>query len=776
MSRALLATKLHRPLAPSRLVRRPHLTRRLHDGLATGRRLTLVSAPAGFGKTACVVEWLNDLSDQPAAWLSLDPADNDPARFVTYLVAAMQSVDPSLGRELGNMLRAGQVPPAEAIATTLINDILTRAGPCLLVLDDVHVIYEPLILDVLDTLVTNLPRHLHVVLLTREDPPLPLARLRANNQMTEVRASDLRFDADDARRFLNEVMGLSLSPADVTLLQAKTEGWIVGLQLAALAMQPSVATSRAGDAAAFIAMLSGSHRFILSYLTEEVLGRQPEEIQRFLLQTSILDRLCGDLCDAVTGRDDSHRLLEHLFRANLFLIPLDDDGQWYRYHHLFADLLCDRRNALLASEAADLHGRASRWYTAASGKVGTFATEAIEHALAAGDHALALELIELHAPDMIMRGYAGTVNGWVQAIPEEQRSSSLRTHLAFAWMHLLRGSYGEALTYLDLAREALANPADDLGLDQARPSLHAELLVTEALRLGMQDETSKSEAVAARALEIAPEDDSRVRSLAWFALANAHQTLAEYGAATEAYQEAIRHARAAGNLVAEWLSTSGLGLMAFERGKLQLAYELATAATQRGERSGSLPPISAVVYGLIGEVCYQWLDIEQARRPTERALELSAFGGYNTGAVLCRVILSRLCQIEGDLSGAVRWVEEAVDLMPAQVAAYVEQEVAAQQARAYLAAGRPASARLVVGTRGFSFEGHFTFPPLPAGGGISYSLGLLYNSSLHLLIHVAGSAGDAAGLRAGIELAGDLIERALASECPLVAIEAYLLR
>lgn len=275
----LLATKLHRPLPSSRWVLRPHLVQRLNEGLKAGRQLTLVSAPAGFGKTTCVSEWLSGL-DLPVAWLSLDPSDDDPGRFFTYLLAALQTVDESLGREIEGLLRAGQLPTGEIISATLVNDLLAYPGRFVLVLDDVHVIQERFILQVLEKLVANLPPALHLVLLTREDPALPLARLRANNQMTEIRAAELRFTPAEATRFLNEVMGLCLSQADIVALDERTEGWIVGLQLAGLSMR------NRSDPSHFIATLSGSHRYILSYLTEEVLSRQPEDVQQFLLQTS----------------------------------------------------------------------------------------------------------------------------------------------------------------------------------------------------------------------------------------------------------------------------------------------------------------------------------------------------------------------------------------------------------------------------------------------------------------------------------------------------------
>jgi LuxR family maltose regulon positive regulatory protein len=732
----------------------------LNEGLEFGRQISLVSAPAGFGKTTCASAWVQALGC-PAAWLSLEPADDDPGRFFTYLIAALQKVDANLGREIEGVLRAGQLPPGEVISTTLGNDIQELGTRFLLVLDDFQVIQDHFILQVLDRLVTNLPQPLHLVLLTREDPPLPLARLRANNQLTEIRAGDLRFSSPEAERFLNEVMDLSLSPADIAALDAKTEGWIVGLQLAALSVRDRADPSR------FIATLSGSHRFILSYLTEQVLSRQPKEVQHFLLQTAILDKLNSDLCNAVTGRSDGRALLEQLFNANLFLIPLDDEQRWYRYHHLFADLLRDLGNTLQKEKVAELHQRASRWYAQAG-----MASEAIQHALAAEDYAMAVDLLEGHAMRMIMQGYAKTVHGWVQTVPAEWRSQSPRTNLAFAWMHLLRGAYTQASPYLEQVQATFA----DSQVGEQESSLEAEWLVMRSLMLYGQGKAAESKSMAARALQIAPEQDSRVRSLAYWGLASVCQLMADYSHAAEAYQMAIQHGRAAENLVAEMMATSGLALMAFEHGQLHLAFEIAAPVIARIERSGSQPPISAVIYGVLGEVHYQWYKIEQARRYTLRALQLSTLGGYNTGLTFCQVLLSRLSQVEGDLESAAREIEQAVDLMRVQAPDNVRQEVVSQQVRVHLAQGRPTAAEVALQGQGFSFQGQFSFPQLSPNQSISYSMGLLYNSSLCVLLHQARARRDLTGLGPGIELAGRLIAGALQGQYLIVALEALLFR
>jgi len=545
----LLVTKLRCPTVFPKQVQRPQILQKLNEGLELGRQVTLVSAPAGFGKTTCISEWVNALPGWPVSWLSLDPSDDDPVRFFSYFVAGLQKVETSLGLEIEGVVRSGQLPPSEIISTSLIRDISSSKRRFLLVLDDFHVIQDRFILQVFEQLATNFPSPLHLVLVTREDPPLPLARLRANNLLTEIRARDLRFTLPEIGLFLNDVMGLSLSQTDIAALEDKTEGWIVGLQLAGLSVRDRA------DSSDFIATLSGSHRFILSYLTEQVLSQQPEEIQHFLLQTSILDRLNGDLCNAVSGLSGSHALLEELFNANLFLIPLDDERQWYRYHHLFADLLRELQNTLQKDIMAELHRRASRWYAGVG-----MANEAIRHALAAEDYAMAVDLLERHAMGMIMQGYAKTVNGWVQALPQEWVSRSPRTNLAFAWALLLRGAYSQASEYLDQLQATLI----DSPLGEKNNSIRAEWLVLQSLNLYMQGKITECMEMAGQVLDIAPERDSRVRSMAYYVQASVYSLKEDYPQAVEIYQKSIQLSRVTENYVAEMMSTAALSGMVLE--------------------------------------------------------------------------------------------------------------------------------------------------------------------------------------------------------------------
>ncbi len=725
----------------------------------------------------CVSEWVEALGSWPAAWLSLDPADDDPLRFFSYLVAALQKVDASLGREIGGVLRSGQLPPAEVISSALVNDILETPRRFLLVLDDFHVLQDPFTLQVMEMLVSNLPPSLHLVLVTREDPPLPLARLRANNRLTEIRAADLRFTPAEAGRFLTEMMGLALSQSDVASLEERTEGWIVGLQLAGLSMRDR------GDPSGFIAALSGTHRYILSYLTEEVLNRQPEDVRRFLLQTSILDRLCGDLCNAVTGRADSRALLERLCGANLFLVPLDDEQQWYRYHHLFADLLSDLRHELQGDAAAELHRRAGRWYLEAG-----LPAEAVRHALAAADYDTALSLIESHAVEMLVQGYAKTVEGWLNAIPPRLRTQSPRTNMAFLWMHLLRGTYAQALPYIERLQVLFSGAQ----VESMAVSLQAEWLTLQSYLLVVQGDPAQSVELANRALQIVPEQDGYVRSLAYNALASAYYNMNDYPHAVEACQKAIQYGRATGNFDSEMMGIAVLLQISLKHGHYRFGYEVALDGLKRIEAVGANSPISAVACGSLGQIYYQWGQYALAEEQFLRSIQLSAVGGYSDVEIYLRVVYSRLLQMQGEFDRSAAEIQNAVERMRAVTPAWVRPEVVSQQVRIALAQGRPLAAELALNgegiylgktnyAAGLARDGGLpqpinVFAPGPAAEVISYESGMLFNCALRILLYRARVEGDLAGLPRSIELAGWLVAGVLKGQFIPIALETLLLR
>ena len=418
MSTSILATKLYLPPPRPRVVLRPRLIERLNEGLY--RKLTLISAPAGFGKTTLVSGWVAGC-DRPAAWLSLDEGDNDPIRFLSYLVAALQTIARDIGEGVLGAVQSPHPPPTETILTALLNEIISIEDDFVLVLDDYHVIDARPVDDTLAFLLDHLPPQMHLIIATREDPHLPLSRLRVRGQMSELRAADLRFAASEAGEFLEGVMGLNLSAEDIATLGDRTEGWIAGLQLAALSMRGRE------DVTGFIRAFAGDNRYIVDYLVEEVLQRQPESIRGFLLQTSILDRLNGPLCDAVTGQQEGNARLEALERGNFFVVPLDDKRQWYRYHHLFAEVLFAHLMQEQPAQIPTLHRRASEWY-----QHNGLAADAIRHALAAADFARAADLVEMAVPAMRRSRQEATLLGWLKALPDElvHRRPVLSVHYA----------------------------------------------------------------------------------------------------------------------------------------------------------------------------------------------------------------------------------------------------------------------------------------------------------------------------------------------------------
>jgi len=431
----LLETKLFVPRARRGLVARPRLSERLDRGGAS--KLMLVSAPAGFGKTTLLAEWLAEWLDvgpaaptgqRSAAWLSLDKGDNDPASFWTYVIAALRTVEPGVGASALTLLQESQPLPIRTVLTTLLNDLGAIASDLLLVLDDYHVIDARDVQDGMEFLLDHLPPQLRLVIASRADPALPLARLRGRGELVEVRAADLRFTPDEAAAYLTQVMGLVLTARDVAALEERTEGWIAALQLAALSMQGR------DDIAGFIAGFAGDDRYIVDYLAEEVLQRQPDHVRSFLLQTSILDRLSGSLCDAVTGQDGGRAMLEALDRGNLFLVPLDDRRQWYRYHHLFADVLRARLLDEQPKRVDELHTRASDWYERNGDR-----HEAIGHAMAGEDFERAANLVELTIPAMRRSRQEATLRLWLEALPDELVRVRPVLSVGYAGVLMVRG-------------------------------------------------------------------------------------------------------------------------------------------------------------------------------------------------------------------------------------------------------------------------------------------------------------------------------------------------
>ena len=444
MVRPLVTTKLYVPKLRRDLVPRPRLLARLHRGAET--KLTLVSAPAGFGKTTLLAEWLAAApdDDRAVAWLSLDPTDSEPRSFWTYIVNAVQGAVPSVGSGALELLASPSLS-TELVLTTLLNELSTAPGEVWLILDDYHLVDTTDIRQGMSFLLNHLPPHVHVVLSTRADPDLPLARWRARSELVEIRAADLRFRPDEAATYLNEATGLSLAARDVEMLEERTEGWIAALQLAALSIEGR------DDASSFIARFAGNDRYIVDYLVEEVLQHQPESVRGFLMHSAVLDRLTGPLCDVVTGRDDGSRMLASLERANLFLVPLDDQREWYRYHHLFADVLRARLLTEQPEQVPLLHQRASHWYQAHD-----MTEEAVRHALAARDFDHAAHLIELAVPSVRRHRQEAMLFGWLTALPDDTVRASPVLSVFRGYMLMVSGDLDAVEPRLVDAERALA--------------------------------------------------------------------------------------------------------------------------------------------------------------------------------------------------------------------------------------------------------------------------------------------------------------------------------
>jgi ATP/maltotriose-dependent transcriptional regulator MalT len=422
LSENLLRTKLFIPPPRQNLVDRPHLFQKLDGGLAPANRLIMVTAPAGFGKTTLVSEWARG-SGLPLGWLNLDEGDSDPIRFLRYLVAAMQNIDASIGKSIQAALYGFQPPDATVVLTEIINDLLLLEGPSLIVLDDYHLIFNVQVHDYVNFLVDHLPQAAHLVIATRADPPLQLARRRGQGTICELRAADLRFSGEEVAAFINRVMGLNLKAEDIAALENRTEGWVASLQMAALSLQDT------SDRHAFVTAFSGDNRYIADYLLEEVLHHQPVEFQRFLLQTSILNRLSAGLCDAVTGRQDSQSMINLLERNNLFIMPLDDQRAWFRYHNLFADLLRKRLAQLEGEDAiCEMQKRAIAWYAGQKNWL-----EAINHAFACSDYQLAVDLIERGNQDLYLSGELNALVRFAEMLPAVHIQGNNRLALSLGW-------------------------------------------------------------------------------------------------------------------------------------------------------------------------------------------------------------------------------------------------------------------------------------------------------------------------------------------------------
>ena len=650
---SLLESKLHVPRSRGGLVARPRLGERLRHG--AGSALTLVSAPAGFGKTTLLAEWLATVRGEgrSAAWLSLDPRDDDPVVFWRYLVAALQAGSASasgFGAAALSLLERPGAPITDVV-TALLNDLQSLPDDVVVILDDYHVIGARDIHDGIAFLLEHLPAPVHLVIAGRADPAFPLARMRARGQLVEIRAADLRFTPAEAAAYLNEVAGLGLGARDVAALEERTEGWIAALQLAALSIEGR------DDVSGFVSRFAGNDRYIVDYLVEEVLQHQPEPVREFLLHTAVLDRLTGPLCDAVTGRDDGSRVLAALERANLFLVPLDDRREWYRYHHLFADVLRARLLGARPKRLPVLHQRASRWF-----EHHDLTEDAVTHAVAARDFDRAAHLMERAVPAIRRTRQDAMFLGWLKALPDDTVRRSPVLSVFHGWMLMVAGDLDAFEARLDDAERALAAVPD--GTDppwadtEELHTLPATIAVYRASLAQARGDVEGTAEHAQRALDLAGPDDHLARGGAAGFLGLAAWARGDVSAALRTFPQAVASLRAGGNLVDELSSTVLLGDMWLAAGRPHTARRLLQQALHRAEAHGR-PRATADLHVGLSELDREVGDLDGARRHLDTAAALAERGASTTeGHYRWFVAMGRVVDAEGDPEGALDLLDQ----------------------------------------------------------------------------------------------------------------------
>ena len=646
----LLRTKLFVPPIRANRVSRPRLIEQINNGL--DKALILISAPAGYGKTTLVSSWLHE-TEVPSAWLSLDEGDNDPIRFLQNFIAALQKIIPAIQPDMLSVLPGMQPAPYNAVLNILINEIAEHSASFVLVLDDFHVIHAQPILEMLAFLLEHVPPQMHLLLLSRTDPPLPLFRLRARDQLVEIRAEQLRFTKEEITVFLNEVMELRLSVDDIAAMEARTEGWIAGLQLAALSMQSCK------DIHGFVSEFTGSHYYIMDYLTEEVLKLQPERVRSFLLQTSILTSMCGSLCDAVTGDRESRvqggdesifsilgsqSILEYLERSNLFVIPLDDKRQWYRYHHLFADVLNLHLEHLFPQQLPELHRRASHWY-----EQNAIIPEATYHALMAEDQAHAAQLVEQHGCSVLMQGEGFTLLKWVEAVESYSQTHPWLAILK-AWALALTGHLDNVEPTLQKAETMISSPEPTIEVKIMLGSMAA----VRAYLANLQGEARLAIDYAQRALEYLPDSNAfscSLRSVAISILGDASWMTGNLEDARYAYLEAVRISQAAGSIYMTMIANSNLADVLMEQGDLHQAARIYSETLRMATRpDGQKLPLTDRIYAGLSRITYEWNQLETAAQYVHHCIELCQEWGNSNLLAEGYVMLARLeramCNLE----------------------------------------------------------------------------------------------------------------------------------
>jgi LuxR family transcriptional regulator, maltose regulon positive regulatory protein len=688
----LVATKFHVPRAG--FVPRPRLLARLAEGI--GRGLTVVGTPAGFGKTTVLGDWARR-SRRPAAWLSLDASDNDPARFWRYVAAALGRVRPGMDAPVVALLRGPHRPPLEAVATAVINELVSvpGEGAVALVLDDYHLIETSAVHESLTFLLNRLPPGLRLVVASRADPPLPLARLRARGQLAELRAADLRFTLAETAAFLREATGLDLPAESVAALQDRTEGWAAGVQLAALSLRGHA------DPARFVATFAGSHRYVLDYLTEEVLAGQPGPVQDFLLQTSVLERLCGPLCDAVTGQTDSQAQLEQLERANMFVVPLDEERGWWRYHHLFADLLRARLAHELPTRVPELHRAAAAWHEQHG-----LADEAVRHAVAAGETGWAARLVERHVETLLRRSEGATLDRWLSALPAESVRARPRLCLAQAVAAVVSGRLEAVEPLAADAERAFAAAGDETHEPSVGRALSvlanvpASIAFLRADVARLRGDAAGALDFDARALAHLGEGDWLLRSQVAWNLATVHWVRGELGEAERALADLVAERVAAGEGYLAMRVCYDHSEVQLAQGRLGAAQRSYQRALEIASTAGQQPPPAGMAHVGLAEVLYERNELAAAHEHATQGVALCRQLAFTQPLARGLALLARIRQAQGDTAGALEAIGQAerVGLSPQLAAMY--NPVPAWRARLLLASGEVSAAARWASGRG----------------------------------------------------------------------------
>jgi LuxR family maltose regulon positive regulatory protein len=651
-SKYLLRTKFYVPSIRTNQVSRRRLIDLLNGGM--DKTLILISAPAGYGKTTLVSKWLKE-TGVSSAWLSLDYGDNDSTRFLQYLVTAIQSTTPSVGKDLLDMLQGAQPPQHENIINILTNELAAISGPFVLVLDDFHVVNDKAVLNIVNYFLEHLPDQKILVLLTRIDPPLPLSRLRVRNQLVDIRADQLRFTRDETAAFLNDVMGLSLSSNDLAAIEARTEGWIASLQLAALSMQSCK------DIHGFVSAFTGSHHYIMDYLIEEVLKAQSQKVSDFLLQTSILDQMCGPLCETVievnsTGPVNGQEILEALEKMNLFVIPLDNERRWYRYHNLFADVLRKRLANQLPHFIAELHRRASQWY-----EQNGLISEAVQQAIIANDKERATKLIEDNGCSLLMSGEVTTLLSWTDVI---EFQSEIHPWLAVqkAWALALTGNMDQVEPTIRVP-EQLLSPLEPT--PEVR-TLQGTIAAARAYCANSQGDTQSAAKYAHQALEKLPDSNSisqSIRSVATSILGDASWINGNLDDAAHAYTEANRIGREAGNRHMVIIANSNLADVLAEQGQLYRASDIYTQSIQIAIRpDGQRSPLAGSIYAGLGRLSFEYNRLDEAVENIHSCIEVCRQWEDFKLHTVASAMLARLEQVRGNLEEAQKAVRNTEQL------------------------------------------------------------------------------------------------------------------